>query len=64
MTYWSAAPCAAAVMTAAAARGPGPLAEVMTRATAPSDSWQQSSRCNGSTIIREAWWSSMVIGLP
>ncbi|MNY51571.1 hypothetical protein D3C86_1871710 [compost metagenome] len=39
-------------------------AEVMTIATAPSDSWQQSSKCSGSQIQREAWCSSSVIGLP
>ena len=37
---------------------------VTTIATAPSLSWQQSSSRSGSAIIREAWWSSSVIGLP
>jgi hypothetical protein len=36
---------------------------VMTTATDPSVSWQQSNRwMHGSTIHREAWWSSNVIG--
>ena len=39
-------------------------AEVMTSATPPSDSWQQSSRRSGSAIHREFWCSSSVIGLP
>ena len=39
-------------------------AEVITRATEPSVSWQQSkSRMAGSAIHREAWCSSNVIGL-
>ena len=64
MTYWSAPlPCAAAAMTAGVwRRSRARSTEVTTRATAPSLSWQQSSRCSGSTIIREAWWSSRVIG--
>ena len=31
-------------------------------ATAPFETRQQSSRCNGSTIQREAWYSSSVSG--
>jgi hypothetical protein len=31
-------------------------------ATAPSLMRQQSSRCSGSTIMREFWWSSIVNG--
>ena len=38
-------------------------AAVTITAHAPSLSMQQSSRCSGSAIIREAWWSSSVIGL-
>ena len=65
MTYWSAPlPCAAAATTAGGwRRSRARSTEVTTSATAPSLSWQQSSRCSGSTIIREAWWSSRVIGL-
>ena len=38
-------------------------AAVTITAQAPSLSMQQSSRWSGSAIIREAWWSSKVIGL-
>ena len=58
-------PCAAAEMYAGVvARSAARSADTMTNAWPPSVSWQQSSRCSGSTIIREAWWSSSVIGLP
>jgi len=36
--------------------------EVTISATPPSLIRQQSSRCSGSTIQRELWWSAMVIG--
>ena len=66
MTNWSVPePCAAAVMYAGTCgRSFARSAETITNAWPPSVSWQQSSRCSGSTIIREAWWSSRVIGLP
>ena len=52
-------------MTAAGwARSAARSAETTTSATAPSLSWQQSSRRSGSAIIREDWWSSIVIGRP
>jgi len=38
-------------------------AELTTNAAPPSLSRLQSSRRNGSAIMREAWWSSSVIGL-
>ena len=37
-------------------------AEETTTAVAPSVSMQQSKRWKGVVIMREAWWSSMVIG--
>ena len=36
--------------------------EVTISATPPSLIRQQSSRCSGSTISREFWWSASVIG--
>ena len=57
------APWAAALMTAGDwRRSRARSSEVTTRAWPPSDSWQQSSRRRGSTIQREAWWSSKVMG--
>ena len=56
---------AAAAMATGAGESCGPVGAVMTRATAPSVSWQQSNRrMHGSAIQRDAWWSSSVIGLP
>ena len=38
-------------------------AVVTITAQPPSLSMQQSSRCSGSAIMRDAWWSATVIGL-
>ena len=65
MSCWAPEPWAAPRMTAGAvgqSRARSRL--VTTMAWPPSDSWQQSSRRSGSTIQRDAWWSSKVMGLP
>ena len=55
---------AARIMAGFCFRSRARSALTTTNATAPSLSWQQSSRRSGSTIQRERWWSSSVIGLP
>ena len=65
MSCWLPDPWAAASITTGTCRRSRARSTLVTTiAWPPSVSWQQSKSRNGSTIQRDAWWSSRVIGLP